>query len=75
MGLAAFSGDLPAMEDVTTARNYLTEGEKVPVHLQMTLTIREPAEYSNIGINQLAGIRQGIPVGCTAAQPPVTCLF
>ena len=28
--------------------------ERVPIHLKMTLTIREAAEYSNIGINQIA---------------------
>ena len=27
--------------------------ERVPVHLKMTLTIREAAEYSNIGINKI----------------------
>lgn len=26
---------------------------KVPIHLKTTLTIREAAEYSNIGINKL----------------------
>ncbi len=35
-----------------------TEKEKVsipqvPIHLKMTLTIREAAEYSNIGINKI----------------------
>ncbi len=25
----------------------------VPIHLKMTLTIREAAEYSNIGINKI----------------------
>ena len=29
------------------------EIEKVPIHLKMTLTIREAAEYSNIGINKI----------------------
>ncbi len=29
------------------------ETEKVPVHLKMTLTIKEAAEYSNIGINKI----------------------
>ena len=29
------------------------ETEKVPIHLKMTLTIREAAEYSNIGINKI----------------------
>lgn len=27
--------------------------EKVPIHLKMTLTIKEAAEYSNIGINRI----------------------
>ena len=27
--------------------------ERVPIHLKMTLTIREAAEYSNIGINRI----------------------
>lgn len=27
--------------------------EKVPIYLKMTLTIREAAEYSNIGINKI----------------------
>lgn len=30
-----------------------TELQKVPINLKMTLTIREAAEYSNIGINKL----------------------
>ena len=29
------------------------EGYKVPIHQKMTLTIKEAAEYSNIGINKL----------------------
>lgn len=29
------------------------EIEKVPIHLKMTLSIREAAEYSNIGINKI----------------------
>ena len=27
--------------------------EKVPIHLKMALTIKEAAEYSNIGINKI----------------------
>ena len=27
--------------------------ERVPIHLKMNLTIREAAEYSNIGINKI----------------------
>ena len=30
-----------------------TEAEKVPIHLKMTLTIKEAAAYSNIGINKI----------------------
>ncbi len=29
------------------------ERENVPIHLKMTLTIREAAAYSNIGINKI----------------------
>lgn len=29
------------------------ESSKVPIHLKMTLTIKEAAEYSNIGINKI----------------------
>lgn len=29
------------------------EGDKTPTHLKLTLTIREAAEYSNIGINKI----------------------
>lgn len=35
------------------------EISKVPIHLKMLLTIREAAEYSNIGINKIdAMLRQ-----------------
>ena len=33
--------------------NMAVEFEKVPIHLKVTLTIREAAEYSNIGINKI----------------------
>ena len=33
--------------------NMAVEIEKVPIHLKVTLTIREAAEYSNIGINKI----------------------
>ena len=33
--------------------NIAMEIEKVPIHLKVTLTIREAAEYSNIGINKI----------------------
>ncbi len=29
------------------------EFEKVPIHLKTTLTVKEAAEYSNIGINKI----------------------
>jgi len=29
------------------------EHERVPIHLKVTLTIKEAAEYSNIGINKI----------------------
>ena len=29
------------------------EAEKMPIHLKVTLTIKEAAEYSNIGINKI----------------------
>jgi len=30
--------------------------EKVPIHLKVTLTIKEAAEYSNIGINKIESL-------------------
>ncbi|GAB2045390.1 hypothetical protein AGATL06_18870 [Agathobaculum sp. TL06] len=30
--------------------------EKVPIYLKMTLTIKEAAEYSNIGINKIESL-------------------
>ncbi|WP_417018353.1 excisionase [Anaerotignum sp.] len=29
------------------------EVQKIPIHLKLTLTIKEAAEYSNIGINKI----------------------
>lgn len=29
------------------------EHEKIPAHLKLTMTIKEAAEYSNIGINKI----------------------
>lgn len=29
------------------------ETERVPIHLKMNLTIKEAAEYSNIGVNKI----------------------
>lgn len=34
----------------------ITEIQKVPIHLKMTLTIKEAAEYSNIGINKIESL-------------------
>ncbi len=31
----------------------MIEQEKVPLHLKVTLTIKEASEYSNIGINKI----------------------
>jgi len=31
----------------------ISNSERVPIHLKTTLTIREAAEYSNIGINKI----------------------
>lgn len=36
--------------DITVVGN---EVDKVPIHLKLTLTIKEAAEYSNIGITKL----------------------
>ena len=36
--------------------NMVTEIQKVPIHLKMTLTIKEAAEYSNIGINKIESL-------------------
>ena len=38
------------------ADNRKTDPEKVPIHLKVTLTIKEAAEYSNIGINRLESL-------------------
>lgn len=32
------------------------ENNKVPIHLKMNLTIKEAAEYSNIGINKIEAL-------------------
>ncbi len=32
------------------------ENNTVPIHLKMTLTIKEAAEYSNIGINKIESL-------------------
>lgn len=31
----------------------MNENNRVPVHLKMVLTIKEAAEYSNIGVNKI----------------------
>ena len=31
----------------------MNENNRVPIHLKMVLTIKEAAEYSNIGINKI----------------------
>ena len=42
------------LDNVNTSVNEeILQTEKVPIHLKMTLTIREAAEYSNIGINKI----------------------
>lgn len=33
-----------------------SENDRVPIHLKMTLTIKEAAEYSNIGINKIEAL-------------------
>ena len=33
-----------------------TSSEKVPIHLKTTLTIKEAAEYTNIGINKIESL-------------------
>ena len=35
------------------SENMNTEKNQVPIHLKITLTIKEAAEYSNIGINRI----------------------
>ena len=39
------------VENSTSSRT-----ESVPIHLKITLTIREAAEYSNIGINKIESL-------------------
>lgn len=47
--------DLCKEQSVTQRRALANESciGKVPIHLKMTLTAREAAEYSNIGINKI----------------------
>ena len=35
------------------------EVKSIPIHLKLNLTIREAAEYSNIGINKIAELGPG----------------
>ena len=44
-------------EDETAGFNRKEEN-RVPIHLKMTLTIKEVAEYSNIGINKIDSIHK-----------------
>ena len=39
-------------------QNAQKEPERVPIYEKVTLTIREVAEYSNIGINRLEALRR-----------------
>ena len=36
-----------------TLYRHMADEVRVPIHLKMTLTIKEAAEYSNIGINKI----------------------
>lgn len=36
------------------------EVQTVPIHLKMTLTIKEAAEYSNIGINKIESMLRSV---------------
>lgn len=38
------------------SNNQPSDTKKVPIHLKVTLTIKEAAEYSNIGINKLENL-------------------
>ena len=38
----------------------MQDPESVPIHLKLTLSIKEASEYSNIGINKEIGQAQGI---------------
>ena len=39
--------------DILWERRNIIENIKVPIHLKVALTIKEAAEYSNIGINKI----------------------
>ena len=34
----------------------MTSDNKVPIHFKMTLTVKEAAQYSNIGINKIESL-------------------
>lgn len=38
------------------SNNQSMDDKKVPIHLKVTLTVKEAAEYSNIGINKLENL-------------------
>ena len=39
---------------ITEEQEKTEEVKSIPIHLKLNLTIREAAEYSNIGINKIA---------------------
>ena len=47
---------MPEPEKPKPKRGRPAKAEKAPIHLKMTLTAREPAEYSNIGINKIGSM-------------------
>lgn len=54
---AAFTSECKGVSVFDKGENELyiqsKEEVRVPIHLKMTLTIKEAAEYSNIGINKI----------------------
>ena len=48
---AKSKGDISAYSE--TSELYRKDEIHVPIHLKLTLTIKEAAEYSNIGINKI----------------------
>lgn len=47
---------LAVVELVVRGLNNMSENNKVPIWEKLNLTLKEAAEYSNIGINRLASI-------------------
>ena len=43
----------PTIGSEESELSYRKDEVRVPIHLKMTLTIKEAAEYSNIGINKI----------------------